>query len=72
VRTEVRTTVDYLMGKDIKTQKELLLEIEALQAQLKKANDTLHIIGSGTAGNPAETKYRALVEQMSVTYQIRD
>ena len=57
------------MGKNIKTQKELLLEIEALQAQLKKANDTLHAICSGTAGKPAETKYRALVEQIpAITY----
>jgi PAS domain S-box-containing protein len=54
------------MGKNIKTQKELLLEIEALQAQLKKANDTLHIICSG---KPAETKYRELVEQIpAITY----
>ncbi len=57
------------MGKNRKTQKELLLEIEALQAQLKKANDTLHAICSGTAGKPAETKYRALVEQIpAITY----
>jgi len=54
------------MGKNIKTQKKLLLEIEALQAQLKKAHDTLHIICSG---KPAETKYRELVEQMpAITY----
>lgn len=36
------------MGKNTKTQKELLLEIEALQAQLKEAKDMLHAACSGT------------------------
>src|SRR5574337_1658531 len=57
------------MGKNIKTQKELLLEIEALQAQLKKANDTLHTICSSTADKLAGIKYRTLVEQIpAITY----
>ena len=69
MRTKVRATLNDLMGKNIKTQKELLLEIEALQAQLKKANDVLHTICNGAAGKAVETKYRALVEQIpAITY----
>ena len=68
------------MEKNTKTQKELLLEIEALQAQLKKANDTLHAVCGGTADKAdatgkqgdqifalrnAEQTYRTLIEQMN-------
>lgn len=31
------------MGKNTKTQKELLFEIETLQTQLKEAKDMLHV-----------------------------
>lgn len=53
----------------MKTQKELLLEIETLRARFKEAKNALHTICSGTASKPAETKYRALVEQIpAITY----
>ncbi len=40
------------MEKNTKTQKELLLEIEALQAQLKKADNILQVISNGAADKP--------------------